>query len=51
MKKQFELQVKPMHDQFVEPSRARAQLVVSGESNLADEVKQVLAHLADRGIL
>ncbi len=30
--RQFERQVKPMHDQFVEPSRAFADEVISGES-------------------
>lgn len=31
VRKQFERQVKPMHDQFVEPSRQQAHVVISGE--------------------
>ncbi len=43
---QFTRQVKPMHDQFVEPSKARASLVLSGESALDDELHRVLDALA-----
>ena len=46
VKKQFEVQVKPMHDQFVEPSRARADLVINGEAPLEQGLKRVLALLA-----
>lgn len=48
VKKQFELQVKPMHDEFVEPSRGRASLVVSGESPLMQELELVLRRLPAR---
>jgi len=34
VKKQFSLQVKPMHDRFVEPSQDNANLVCSGEASL-----------------
>jgi uridine kinase len=39
---QFTRQVKPMHDQFVEPSKAHASLRVSGEGALDDELKRVM---------
>jgi uridine kinase len=48
VKKQFDLQVKPMHDEFVEPSRDKADLVVNGESSLEQELKLVLAQLTAR---
>lgn len=48
VRKQFELQVKPMHDEFVEPSRTRAGLVVSGESPIQQEMEQVLSRLPKR---
>jgi len=36
VKAQFLKQVKPMHDQFVEPSKAHAQLVVTDNSNYSE---------------
>ena len=45
VKKQFALQVKPMHDEFVEPSKNVAALIVSGEGSIEAELKQVLARL------
>lgn len=50
VKKQFDLQVKPMHDQFVEPSRSKADLVVNGEARLEDELKLVLEEIAALGV-
>jgi uridine kinase len=47
VRKQFERQVKPMHDEFVEPSREQADLVVNGEASLDEELKTVLQRLAD----
>jgi len=41
--KQFHLQVKPMHDRFVQPSRAHATLIISGEMSIEDSAKQVWA--------
>jgi uridine kinase len=43
VRKQFEAQVKPMHDQFVEPSRLFASMWVSGERPVAEAVAAVLA--------
>jgi uridine kinase len=43
VEKQFRLQVKPMHDDFVEPSMAHADLVVSGEVSIQDCVNKVLS--------
>lgn len=40
--KQFTRQVKPMHDQFVEPSKEWASLRVSGEAELDEELRRVL---------
>jgi uridine kinase len=34
VKKQFDRQVKPMHDQFVEPSRSHASHLISGENSI-----------------
>jgi uridine kinase len=45
VRRQFELQVKPMHDQFVEPSQKVAHLVVSGEVSIEDGLKAVLTRL------
>ncbi len=49
VKIQFESQVKPMHDQFIEPSKARATLVVSSlqrfDGPLEDAVKTILERI------
>lgn len=45
VRRQFLNQVKPMHDQFVEPSRTRAKRVLSGEAPLAEELKAALQSL------
>lgn len=42
VRRQFELQVKPMHDEFVEPSAANATLIVSGEGSLDEELATAL---------
>lgn len=42
VERQFLRQVKPMHDAFVEPSRAQADLLVSGERRLEESVAAVL---------
>ncbi len=43
--RQFQMQVKPMHDEFVEPSKAFAHLIVSGEASLAEIVALVLTKM------
>lgn len=43
---QFETQVAPMHNLFVEPSKARANLVISG-INVAQELSAVLSALGE----
>jgi uridine kinase len=45
VKKQFDLQVKPMHDEFVESSRKTADLVVSGEGSIDLALELTLARL------
>ena len=45
VRKQFLQQVKPMHDQFVEPSSERADLVISGEMDLAEGLEIILKAL------
>ncbi len=40
--------VAPMHLEFVEPSRQRADLVVSGEADLDESVRKVLQSIQDR---
>lgn len=47
VKKQFERQVKPMHDQFVEPSKALADLVVSGVGSIDEACAEVLNKIAE----
>lgn len=42
---QFFNQVKPMHDQFVEPSRQYADIVISGEKNFAPAVESLARKL------
>jgi len=43
--KQFSTQVKPMHDEFVEPSQQYADLVVSGQGALTEGLSRVLGGL------
>jgi uridine kinase len=45
IKKQFERQVKPMHDQFVEPSKAHATEIISGERSFDADLKRWAARL------
>ncbi|MCB0386178.1 MAG: uridine kinase [Bdellovibrionales bacterium] len=45
VKSQFTLQVKPMHDQFVEPSRIYADHVISGEEEFAGFIAGILPSL------
>ena len=40
IKKQFERQVKPMHDLFIEPSKAYATEIISGESDFSDSIER-----------
>lgn len=47
--KQFQAQVKPMHDLYVQPSSAHATLVISGETSIEDSVKQVWALFSKLG--
>ena len=39
---QFEKQVKPMHDKFIEPSKRHANLVISGMLPIEEEVERIL---------
>lgn len=45
VRRQFELQVKPMHDRFVEPSRAHADRVISGCQPFAAAIEDLLSSL------
>ncbi|MCB0366250.1 MAG: uridine kinase [Bdellovibrionaceae bacterium] len=42
---QFKLQVKPMHDQFVEPSRFHADHLISGERDFSEIIAGILQSL------
>ena len=42
---QYAATVKPNHDRFVEPSRARAQLVLDGTAAIEDSVAQLVDHV------
>jgi len=42
---QYFAQVKPMHDQFVEPTKSFADKIISGERSFQQDVEQMLAHL------
>ena len=46
--KQFHLQVKPMHDAFVEPSKRHAHLSVAGTEQLATSIPRVLERITAR---
>lgn len=43
VREQFFAQVKPMHDQFVEPSKAYADLVCNGEDEVIRSVESIIA--------
>jgi uridine kinase len=45
IKKQFERQVKPMHDQFVEPSKIHATEIISGEKSFEADLGRWAARL------
>ena len=45
VERQFKLQVKPMHDAFVEPSKLNAHLCVSGDGSLDAVLETVLKRL------
>ena len=47
VRSQFEAHVKPMHDQFVEPSQRHADYVYSGEHEVAGCVSEFLKELQD----
>jgi len=49
--KQFHRQVKPMHDEFVEPSKRHAHLCVAGTEALATSMQRVLERVTVRGQL
>lgn len=46
VQKQFERQVKPMHDAFVQPSMTHASLVVSGEGSVENSIEVVWGGLS-----
>ena len=45
IEQQFLTHVKPMHDQFVEPSRRHADAIYSGEGALETQIRDLLIHL------
>jgi uridine kinase len=45
IKKQFERQVKPMHDLFVEPSKSHASEIISGERDFSAEMERWASQL------
>ena len=45
IRKQFFRQVKPMHDEFVEPSAAHASAVISGEADFASAIAEWMQKL------
>jgi uridine kinase len=45
VKEQFHNQVKPMHDQFVEPSQNHADHVVEGTGSFSSIIQQILQSL------
>jgi uridine kinase len=45
VREQYNATVKPMHDEFVEPSKALADKVISGERPFKQEIDQILASL------
>lgn len=47
---QFYSQVKPMHDQFVEPSRDHADLVISGERSFGPVIDKIVLGLKGRSL-
>jgi uridine kinase len=48
VRKQFELQVRPMHDQFVEPSKDHAHLVIKDHGDYDSILGQVCSRLQQR---
>lgn len=48
VKKQFELQVRPMHDQFVQPSKAHAQTIVCDLGEYSEALQTFNRRLSDR---
>jgi uridine kinase len=46
IQKQFEKQVKPMHDLFIEPSKAHATEIISGEADFAPHLERWARRLA-----
>lgn len=47
IKKQFERQVKPMHDLFIEPSQAHATEIISGESDFSEAITRWAARILE----
>lgn len=48
VKKQFDLQVKPMHEQFVQPSKIHAQTVVSDLGDYGEALKVFIKRLSGK---
>jgi len=48
VRKQFELQVRPMHDTFVEPSKVHAQTVICDMGEYSQALQQVCARLSSQ---
>lgn len=51
VRKQFELQVRPMHNMFVEPSKEHAQLIVKDLGDYSQALTQVCSRLSQRYLL
>ncbi|WP_410468763.1 uridine kinase [Bdellovibrio bacteriovorus] len=51
VRKQFELQVRPMHNMFVEPSKEHAHLIVKDLGDYSQALTQVQSRLAQRYLL
>ncbi|MBC7539997.1 MAG: uridine kinase [Bacteriovorax sp.] len=48
VKKQFDLQVRPMHDQFVQPSKNHAQTVVTDLGEYSETLNYFIKHLNEK---
>jgi uridine kinase len=50
VERQFRLQVKPMHDLFIEPNKDRAKLIVDGRAPLSEALESLLRLLPRPGL-
>ena len=47
VRKQYETTVKPMHDQFIEPTKSLADQVVSGERDFTQDIERVIKDITN----